>query len=429
MRKSSRSGSLTTMTLCLLALALASGVALRDAAAARAGVLNCTRKTITLCIYDGSDNVKFAPSGWVTLKAGEVSKDVTCKTSGSCQVTVLDGDRSCLSRGAGGSTGTLINPGQRLENSAYKIQQDGSFDRMSSDPDFVVDPSHHRCMASKADGDRCSADQTCYSSNCVGGFCCATSCDGTCMTCETGACKASAYGAQGANCRNASVKKHCVGTANLCIADRSIANGQKCYGALDCKSGFCADGVCCDASCDGQCRACNLSGTVGTCTFLQAGTVDDTCHYVHMRCDGAGTCAQQDPNQGVVTCKSDAECPRGNTCQSVEGMKVYDSDTGTTVVLHGRRCALNTGLAANGAACGTGYDCKSGSCHDGVCCDKPCTELCMSCKVPDRVGVCSPVPNGQEWWNPQLISPSAPQCLHHFQRACDGAGRCAPYSR
>lgn len=248
------------------------------------------------------------------------------------------------------------------------------------------------------------------------------------MTCGTGTCKATPYGEQGQNCHNASVTKHCAGTANLCIADRSIANGQKCYGALDCKSGFCVDGVCCDTSCQGDCRACNLSGTTGTCTFRPAGAVDDTCNGVHMNCDGAGTCALNEPDYNKGSCKSDADCGRGKTCQSVEGVKVYDSDMGATVVLHGRRC-LTTGGRPNGASCNLLSECQSMSCRDGVCCDKPCTEMCMSCKVPDRVGVCSPVPKGQEWSDPQTITTGAPQCLYRFQRSCDGKGKCGPRSQ
>ena len=51
-----------------------------------------------------------------------------------------------------------------------------------------------------------------------------------------------------------------------------LTNGQPCSMATDCASGQCADGVCCNVDCSGRCRACNLAGSVGTCTFHGAGS-------------------------------------------------------------------------------------------------------------------------------------------------------------
>src|SRR4051812_9849603 len=42
------------------------------------------------------------------------------------------------------------------------------------------------------------------------------------------------------------------------------ALGAACTCASDCGSGFCVDGVCCNTTCEGLCRACNIAGTVGT---------------------------------------------------------------------------------------------------------------------------------------------------------------------
>lgn len=41
-----------------------------------------------------------------------------------------------------------------------------------------------------------------------------------------------------------------------------------CSGNGECASGFCVDGVCCSTACAGQCEACNLPGTVGTCATV-----------------------------------------------------------------------------------------------------------------------------------------------------------------
>jgi len=70
-----------------------------------------------------------------------------------------------------------------------------------------------------------------------------------------------------------------------CVA----ALGGPCTDANECASGFCVDGVCCDAACDGTCEACNVTGTEGTCTPHDPGTdPDDEC--MPGVCDGASAC-------------------------------------------------------------------------------------------------------------------------------------------
>src|SRR4051794_12301094 len=44
------------------------------------------------------------------------------------------------------------------------------------------------------------------------------------------------------------------------------ANGQKCTSRTQCESGNCIEGVCCDTTSTGTCRACDIAGSVGTCT-------------------------------------------------------------------------------------------------------------------------------------------------------------------
>jgi hypothetical protein len=44
------------------------------------------------------------------------------------------------------------------------------------------------------------------------------------------------------------------------------AQGGECEENIDCASGICAQGRCCNQVCDGRCRSCNLQGARGVCT-------------------------------------------------------------------------------------------------------------------------------------------------------------------
>lgn len=58
-------------------------------------------------------------------------------------------------------------------------------------------------------------------------------------------------------------------------ADSGPAKGTACTTADECGTGFCVDGVCCEAACDGVCEKCNLPGTEGTCAPVPDGQNPD----------------------------------------------------------------------------------------------------------------------------------------------------------
>ena len=47
--------------------------------------------------------------------------------------------------------------------------------------------------------------------------------------------------------------------------------------------------------------------------------------------------------------------------------------------------------ATNGTTCVDAFDCASGSCIDGFCCDVACTGSCQACDLPSAIGTCTDV--------------------------------------
>jgi hypothetical protein len=95
---------------------------------------------------------------------------------------------------------------------------------------------------------------------------------------------------------------------NLCNGSGACLplNGAACVSGAACFSGNCVDGVCCDSTCTGACQACNINGTLGTCSpVAQLGT-DAACMGA-VACDGAGVCALANGQ----FCGADTDCASG----------------------------------------------------------------------------------------------------------------------
>lgn len=242
---------------------------------------------------------------------------------------------------------------------------------------------------------RCNPKQT---ADCSPFSCGPTACFGNCsdnVQCEAG--------------------KYCLG--GNCVP--KLDNGDVCSNGSQCESDLCVDGVCCDKPCQGQCEACNLAGSEGTCSITTGAPVggrpqcvtDDTlCGGV---CDGklrtsctylgAGTsCRAESCKNGVATlgafCNGAGTCPslvtqdcgavgcnaKGTRC---DGDCVVDTD-----------CPLNQACSAgicrpkggNGSACARDDECISGICTDGFCCNAGCQGQCEACDVPGSEGLCTP---------------------------------------
>ena len=240
-----------------------------------------------------------------------------------------------------------------------------------------------------------------------------------------------------------------------------LSNGDGCSAASECKSGFCADGVCCDTACQGSCQACvasksagvdgrcravpvgndpddectadsaNTCGRTGVCSGMNSCALapsgmacgDATCTGSTLsprpRCNGSGTCTKPatEPCPGNLTCSTTGTCKAG--C-------VSDGDCvgGTYCDTGSGRCRSSKPV---GAACdpsNAGSDCASGSCVDGVCCDTACRSLCTACtmaRTGQANGRCAPVRAGTDPDN-ECASQAASTCGRDGM--CDGAGAC-----
>lgn len=116
-------------------------------------------------------------------------------------------------------------------------------------------------------------------------------------------------------------------------------NGFVCNVDSECQNGNCEQGVCCDGTCDGICRACNLSGSPGSCTTKPAGAMCGS----GMSCQGNSCCA----TPPSICSGSGSFCSSGSvvTCAVVNG------------------CLAQTQTRACNGVCDA---CSNGTCSD-VC--------------------------------------------------------------
>ncbi len=197
------------------------------------------------------------------------------------------------------------------------------------------------CAAKKMPGVTCAAMNECLMGVCdaTDSVCCNMMCSGTCQSCKlagsAGTCTPVAQGQD--------PDSECAGT-DVCDGGMGCVkvNGETCAMGAQCLSGNCVDGVCCNLGCGGTCQACDLAGSVGTCTNVPSNA------------DPANECAAGD-------------CNGGGACEKT-----------------------------NGDGCGNAAECASGFCADGVCCDTACNGTCVACNVAGNGGTCTNVPVGTD---------------------------------
>jgi hypothetical protein len=178
------------------------------------------------------------------------------------------------------------------------------------------------------DGSSCFEGGDCINGNCVFGICCDVPCFGQCNSCsvQTGA----------------TVDGTCAALDLVACSDEGITycdqgscvskndDGTACADPIECLSGNCADGFCCNTPCFGECGACSVA---------QGASAD-------------GTCTAQD----------------GDACTAGD----------LAGICNGFECTPIPPKAL-GEACTIGTECESDFCADGVCCTNACAGPCDAC--------------------------------------------------
>jgi hypothetical protein len=264
-------------------------------------------------------------------------------------------------------------------------------------------------------GETCSDGATCFSGNCVDGYCCNTSCTAGCQACDVG-------GSQG-TCTNepsgTSEPATCPGTACDGSGGCLLADGGMCTLANECFNNFCEDTVCCENSCAGDCRGCNTT-TPGSCEFHATGTdLDADCATVGESCDGSGTCSCGNDiaavggscpgavcNAGCVgttcniTCADNScgtiNCPAGWDCNLV--CPNVDSCRNSTLNCPANESCTVTCADQNDACRNMNLNCGAEGTCNLLCNDNTATDVCrdltVTCGNDACVSNCTGTPSG-----------------------------------
>ena len=258
------------------------------------------------------------------------------------------------------------------------------------------------------------------------------SCDNAAGACNTG-CKDDSFCAPGTACAKDATGKLTCGKKQ---------NGQSCADASECGSGQCVDGVCCESSCTGACRSCDLPGSPGRCLNVATASPDphNTCQSLGSAscgtnglCDGSGACqkypvgtvcapesCEAGSHSPASTCNASGQCVASNAiaCKPYvcNGDTCFNSCSSDIQCTTGSCSRNSCGLKGNGQECGAGGECASGFCAQGVCCNQACAEACKACNLPASLGTCASVADGSP--DPQN------QCLPSPTELCGRTGSC-----
>src|SRR5438874_8262307 len=105
---------------------------------------------------------------------------------------------------------------------------------------------------------------------------------------------------------------YCNGSSQ-CVAKK--ADGLACGASNQCVNGSCADGVCCNQACNGQCQACDVAGSVGQCTPVSGAPHLNGGARAACASDGS-TCGGSCDGSNIAACAYPTAQCRGASCGS-----------------------------------------------------------------------------------------------------------------
>ncbi|MEK7705827.1 MAG: putative metal-binding motif-containing protein [Myxococcota bacterium] len=287
-----------------------------------------------------------------------------CKSGGTCQTAAeLCPSQPQASTPVAGATCTTVSTGCSDTTPptfvAVAIGQD-PFDECAG---ACCQTAAGAGLCCKSNGTSCGAGTECTSGNCVDGYCCNSSCAGGCNRCDwdPGVCT--------------DVDSACGGQCGAC-------SGGNCYAN--------------DAACTAVCASCNGGGY--TCGYdgsqnADCGVGGECYGYNDCRtsngyaCNGDGDCASGQCECGDAQCSytlcsaNDCDCTfsDGWTCWGNIELGYDDVDNTCGGNYCGGFGGCYVALLPDGAGCGSGGQCQSGNCVDGVCCNTACDSACQAC--------------------------------------------------
>lgn len=247
---------------------------------------------------------------------------------------------------------------------------------------------------------------------------------------------------------------------------------SECQATLTCVKEYQYDsyGVCCDTACSGACSSCQAahkqSGTGdGICggrkTSEYVGDVacpytdQATCGTVGGVCDGNGACAKWsnstvcgngscadgDTQNNQRLCDGNGTCQLQTTTDCTTGYQCNFGQCQPQCYNQTDYCTTNyycqdfkspfytcNPKKGNGTACTVSYECTTGNCIDGVCCDKACNGLCEACTkalTGGTDGTCKSIAAGSD---PQFECPDNGASVCGTNGSCNGSGGCQLYA-
>ncbi|MFH0902049.1 MAG: kelch repeat-containing protein, partial [Pseudomonadota bacterium] len=229
--------------------------------------------------------------------------------------------------------------------------------------------------------------------------------DGGALDCAPFACAPSACLRSCKSPTDCASSAYCDG--GECVAKRPA--GAPCNRRQECRTGYCADGVCCNSTCAALCFSCDLAGSVGTCSPVPAGfdPIGECLTFAPCggTCNGAGGCQAAKTGESCGTCQvcnelgSCAAAPDRTTCEGI----LYCASDETCL---GGECVGTEPI-----------DCSDGNpCTDDRC-DEP-TKSCINEPVPDGVSCTDgDACNGEETCRKGA-------CQSGFVPSCDDGNPC-----